>query len=653
MQLIDEEFFLPLPCGTRLSARVWRPADGGAVPAVLEFIPYRKRDNTLMRDESIHPWMAARGYACLRVDLRGSGDSDGLLDDEYSPQELADACAVIGWIAAQPWCTGAVGMMGKSWGGFNCLQTAALAPPALKAVVSVCATVDRFADDIHFKGGTLLGENFAWGSLMLSYQSRPPDPMLRADWREVWLERLREMPHFAADWASHQTRDAFWKHGSVCEDYSALRAHVLAIGGWHDNYMNAPAHLVENLNKPGGPLAKAIIGPWVHQYPHQAVPGPRIAFLGEMLNWWDRWLKGVENGVETLPNYRFFLMESPAPDACAPNMAGRWLAQERPCAQVQMRALALSADGVLGDGAAPETVIASPQTLGAQAGEFFPMGLSGEMAGDQRDDDARSVCFERACPEGLNLLGRARLELTLSCDKPLAFVVARLCDVAPDGASRRIAHGMMNLCHRSDPPEPMVPGAPVTVAFDLDEMGYRLLPGHKLRLALSNAYWPFVWPSPQAARLQLSQGRLHLPVHDGQAAPWHFDPPEPAAPGRLEVLEEGCETRKVCTDVITGAQVYEVRDTSDLLRNPDHGWQTRSAMVERWQIAPDDPLCASTEITWDQSFARQGWAVATRVVARQTASETHLHLHAELTATEAGTEVFRRSFVADIPRHYI
>ena len=265
-------------------------AEESPVPAVLEYIPYRKRDGTLPRDETMHPYMAARGYACVRVDMRGNGDSDGVMTDEYTEQELSDACEVIAWLAAQPWCSGAVGMMGKSWGGFNGLQTAALRPPALKAVVTVCSTTDRFEDDIHFKGGCLLGENIGWGAVMLSYSSRPPDPDLRADWREVWLQRLEADALLAPVWASHQARDAYWKHGSICEDWQAIEVPVLSIGGWADNDMNTVSHLVTNLQVP----VQGIVGPWVHQYPHMAVPGPRAGFLQIALRWWDRWLKGDE-----------------------------------------------------------------------------------------------------------------------------------------------------------------------------------------------------------------------------------------------------------------------------------------------------------------------------------------------------------------------
>jgi putative CocE/NonD family hydrolase len=292
---------ITLSDGCRLSARVWRPRDAhdNPVPVILEYLPYRKRDGTCARDALTHPWFARRGYACVRVDMRGNGDSEGLMEDEYSPQELSDAVEVIDWLAAQDWCSGTVGMMGISWGGFNGLQVAALQPQALKAVITLCSTVDRYADDIHYKGGCLLNENLGWGATMWSYSSRAPDPALRDDWREMWLKRLENEPFLPALWLRHQRRDAYWRHGSVCEDFGAIKAKVLALGGWGDAYKNAVPQLVENL-----PGAKGIVGPWVHKYPHFAVPEPRIGFLQEALRWWDRWLKNIDTGVEADPDYR-------------------------------------------------------------------------------------------------------------------------------------------------------------------------------------------------------------------------------------------------------------------------------------------------------------------------------------------------------------
>ncbi len=629
--------------GCRLSARVWMPKDAALapVPAVLEYIPYRKRDGTLPRDEMMHPYVAGHGYACVRVDMRGNGDSEGLMTDEYTIQELADACEVIEWLAAQPWCSGSVGMMGKSWGGFNCLQTAFLQPPALKAVISVCATTDRFADDIHYKGGCLLGENFGWGAVMLSYSSRPPDPMLCPNWREMWLARLEAEPWLAPRWAELQERSDYWKHGSICEDYPRMQVPILIWGGWADNYMNTVAAIVENV-----PGSKGIVGPWVHQYPHTAVPGPKVGFLQEAVRWWDRWLKGVENGAERDPAYRVYMLGSEAPDASPKHRAGHWVAEEVwPSARVRRQVSALGAG-----------VIATPQHAGMAAGEFFPMGLNAEMPGDQRGDDAVSLCFDGdALTAPLELLGAAWVSLRLSSDKALGFVVARLCDVAPDGASVRVAHGMLNLCHRDsrERPMPMVPGEVFDVTFAIDQMAYRIAPGHRLRLALSNAYWPFVWPSPEAGVLTVVGGTLDLPVHDGSAPGWQPPPAETATPWQHRVIREGKSARRIETELLTGTHSLIVEDDLGDTENLSHGLISGETMTERWEISADDPTSARAVHVWEQRLSRGDWAVRTVAEAEMTCTATHLRLKARLTAWEGSALIFERAWDDAVERRFV
>lgn len=647
----ERDIAIVLSDGCRLSARVWMPVDAAEnpVPAVLEYIPYRKSDGTLPRDEIMHAYVARNGYACIRVDMRGNGDSEGLMTDEYTIQELADACEVIEWLAEQPWCTGSVGMMGKSWGGFNCLQTAFLQPPALKAVVTVCSTTDRFADDIHYKGGCLLGENFGWGAVMLSYSSRPADPALRPNWRAEWLERLQAEPWLAPRWADLQERSDYWKHGSVGEDYGRMTVPVLSWGGWADNYMNTVAHLVENVPAP----VKGIVGPWVHQYPHTAVPGPAIGFLQEAIRWWDRWLKGIENGAEHDPAYRVYMLDSEAPDASAKHRAGHWVAEAVwPSPRVSRKVLALGAEMA---GALPARVN-TPQHLGLQAGEFFPMGLNAEMPGDQRQDDALSTCFDGpVLAEPLDLLGAARLTLRLGSDKPLAFLVARLCDVAPDGASVRIAHGMLNLCHRDsmEHPAAMVLGQEVELSFLIDQMAYRLAPGHKLRLALSTTYWPFVWPSPEAATLTITAGSLDLPVHSGSAAEWTPPPPEGAEPWKHKVLRPGKTTRHIETDLLSGRIALVVNDDGGDMENLFSGLCSGETMSELWEVNQADPLSARAVHVWEQRLSRGDWAVRTKASAEMTATATHLRMKANLTAWEGDQVIFTRDFDDEVPRRFV
>src|SRR4029077_2855543 len=229
---VIEHCWIPMPDGCRLAARLWLPADAerAPVPAILEYIPYRKRDFTRVRDEPMHHYFAGHGYAAVRVDVRGSGDSDGVLTDEYSEQELADGVAVIAWIAAQPWCTGAVGMIGKSWGGFSALQLARLHPPALKAILTVCASDDRWTDDAHYMGGCLLNENLTWGTVLMAFNALPPDPALVGEgWRPVWLEQLERSVLFPAVWLRHQARDTYWQRGSVGDDPGQIACPVYAV----------------------------------------------------------------------------------------------------------------------------------------------------------------------------------------------------------------------------------------------------------------------------------------------------------------------------------------------------------------------------------------------------------------------------------------
>ncbi|WP_420859885.1 CocE/NonD family hydrolase [Marivivens marinus] len=647
---------IPMPDGTTLSARVWMPEDAGQnpVPAILEYIPYRKRDGTLPRDEMMHPWWAGHGYATVRVDMRGNGDSDGLMHDEYTETELQDACDVIAWLAAQVWCTGAVGMMGKSWGGFNCLQTAFLQPPALKAVISVCSTVDRYADDVHFKGGCLLGENIGWGAVMLSYSSRPPDPALRQGWRQTWLDRLEANPFLAPVWAAHQSRDAYWQHGSVCEDYSRITAKVLSFGGWADNYMNTVSHLVTNL--PG--QAKGIVGPWVHQYPHTATPGPRIGFLQEALRFWDRWLKGIENGAEDDPAYRAYMLDSEPPDPSTPARKGTWVAEaDWPTPRTDDRVLYLTGAGLAGDAGPLSTVVHTPQHHGLYSGEFFPMGLNAEMPADQAPEDAMATCFDTAPLDApLALLGAPRLRLRLSSDAPRANLVARLCDVAPDGSSVRICHGMLNLTHRDSRADPtdLTPGEEVDVDLVLDQCGYRLAAGHRLRIALSTTYWPFIWPTAHDATLTLSAGSLSLPVHPGAGADeCHFEPPETAMPWAHRTVSDGHATRRIEEDMLTGTRTLIVEDFSSDVENLDHGLITGHDLTERWTIHPNDPLSARSDIRWEQRLSRGDWSVRTVAETRMWADAAVLHMTATLTAWEGEEIVFHRDYTHAVPRKHL
>jgi putative CocE/NonD family hydrolase len=631
--------------GTRLSARTWIPdnATDAPVPAILEFLPYRKRDGTTARDCLTHPYFAKRGYACIRVDMRGNGDSEGLMADEYSAQELDDAVETIKWLATQPWCNGNVGMMGISWGGFNALQVAALQPDALKAIITLCSTVDRYADDIHYKGGCLLNENLGWSGTMWSYSSRAPDPALRPDdWREIWLDRLKNEPFLAATWLDHQRRDAYWQHGSVCEDYTAIKAATLAVGGWGDAYKNAPPALIENLDAP----AKAIIGPWVHKYPHFAIPEPRIGFLQEALRWWDHWLKGIDTGVENDPLYRPYLMDSVTPKSWYTERAGTWLAINEKPSDLARETWHLGDHALQDTAESFEATINSPQTCGAHSGEYCAIWLGPELPDDQRSDDALSVVFKS---EPLNaqrdIVGAPQITLTLSSDTPQGQIAVRLLDIQPNGASARITYGVLNLSHRIShaTPSPMTPERAEEVTLDLDHIAYRLPKGHRLGIAISTAYWPLIWPSPVASTLTLTQGSLSLPLRPSDDTDeWTFEAPEADTPWQVEPIREGSNSRKTITDWTTGIVTLEIVDDFGKVKDGDHGLINGSVAREWWSIHPDDPLSAHGRTHWTDELEREGITLRTEATSEMTSDATHFHLKARLEAFENDELIFEK-----------
>ncbi len=632
---IIEHTLIPLTDGTTLAARIWLPDDAeqSPVPAILEYLPYRKRDGTRERDALTHPYLAGHGYAGVRVDIRGSGESGGLLFDEYTKQEQDDALEVIAWLAAQPWCSGVVGMMGISWGGFNGLQVAARRPPALKAIVTLCSTDDRYRDDVHYMGGALLTTGLDWASFFFTAMCHPPDPALVGDsWRSMWLQRIAHVPLFLDSWMRHQRRDAYWQQGSVCEDYDAIQCPVYAVGGWTDGYKNAILRLLERLNVP----RKGLIGPWAHAYPHFALPGPQIGFLQEMLRWWDYWLKGIDTGVMDEPMLRAWMTESVEPAPYHEVLPGRWIAEDAwPPTGVAPHRLLLTDDGLRPDGTLrTPRPLCSPQTVGKHAGEWCPFGRSPDQAGDQREDDARSLVFESTPLEALTeILGAAIVTLDIMSDQPIANLAVRLCNVHPTGVALRVSYGVLNLTHRDghETPSPLVVGQRYQVRVLLNDAGAVFPVGHKVRLALSTTYWPMIWPSPVKATLTIFGGTLDLPVRPPQAidALPLLPDPETALPEPTTVVRPGV--------------VYMNRI----------GLELATESKSTFHVEEDDPLSAVAELSRTETISRDTWRVGIETQTRLSCTRDAFRLQATLRAREGANEVSHREWDLSIPRDFM
>ena len=650
MHTVIETQWIPLPDGSRLAARIWMP-DATPAPAILEYLPYRRRDTTAARDESVYPAFADQGFVGVRVDLRGTGDSDGLFDDEYSETELSDAEAVIAWIAEQPWSNGNVGMMGISWGGFNALQVAARKPPALKAVVSIASTVDRFADDIHFKGGALLSANLYWATQMLGRAARAPDyEIVGEGWRDIWLRRLENLPALIEPWLSHQRRDAYWKHGSISEDFQSLDAKSLVIAGWADGYRNTPWDARTGL----GDNARAVTGPWVHLYPHFASPEPRFDFIGEATAWWTHWLMGKDAGVTTLPAHRLWLSEAVRPDGLRDRDPGRWIAIDHTTGQTLSLHLV---PGRLQTAPAAGQAIAirTPLDCGTAGGEYFTQGGRADLPGDQRGDDGLSVTFETSTLDApIDIIGRPTLHIPVTIDAPTGTLAARLIDVHPDGTAHRVSLGILNLTHRngSEDPTPMTPGKSETVTLTLDATAYRIRPGHRLRLAISTAYFPLILPPPTdiTATLDTTGAILNLPTQAFDEITLHE--PEASYP-RYETAEPPQENREVHHDRATNRTTVTVTSDNGTPRHPGHGLEWHETRRSVWGITRDDPLSVTGEEHYTGMRRRNGVETEEIATARLTATATDWHVHTAIEARENGYEVFKKAWNFTIPRDHM
>ncbi len=668
MTEIIETLWIEMPDGIRLAARLWLPdgARAAPVPAILEYIPYRRRDRTRPRDESMHPHFAEAGYAAIRVDIRGYGDSEGLAEDEYSDQEIRDGHDVIAWIAAQDWCDGKVGMFGKSWGAYNAFQVAATRPPALRAIAPVMGTDDRWREDIHFYGGCLAGDNFWWGAIMQLYNAMPPDPEIvgAETWLRMWRDRLEGMRFWPAMWLEHQTHDDMWRRGSICENYADIEVPVYFFGGWADLFRDTPFRIAENLKVP----VKVLMGPWAHLYPHEGSPSPKADFVAEVIRFWDHWLKGEETGLMDEPALRFWMQDGVRPAGVQKERPGRWVeAATWPAPDIAERALWLN-DGTLGEapGDGAPLSVCSPQTFGAAGGDMCSFAIPGDMPADCRADAGGAMQFRGAAlTEPLEILGQPAIDLTVSADRKQGFVATLLVDEAPDGAQTLITRGFCNLTHRhgDTAPTPVVPDEEMAVRVPLHGIGYRVAPGHRLVVQIASAYWPILWPAPEPVTLTVAPGRstLRLPVRQATAGtpqPRPLpDPPDRRGARRVTQVREGSMERSVHTDLTTGETLHRffldggVFGPVGDIRLDDIGTVLSDVSDRRYSIHPDDPLSAKAVMEQTSGFARDDWTAKIWTYAEQRASETDFHLTARIKCWSGDDLVFENEEHFTIPRN--
>lgn len=683
-----ENIWIPLKDGQKMAAKMWIPkaAIERPVPAIFEYIPYRKRDLTRERDEVTHAYLAGHGYACVRVDLRGSGESDGVLKDQYREQELSDAIAAIQWIAEQDWCDGKVGMMGISWGGFNSLQVAALRPPELKAIITVCSTDDLYSDNMHYMGGCLLTDNLSEATTMFSVNTCPPDPEIVGDrWRELWMERLKGSGHWLDVWLRHQRRDEYWEHGSVSEDYSQIQCPVMTVGGWADGYTNAVFRLLAKLEVP----RLGLVGPWGHKYPHMGVPGPAIGFLQEALRWWDHWLKDQDTGIMREPMLRAWMQESVPPTTFYNERPGRWVAERGwPSPDVTPISYPLTKGAILSSGqSAPdeEITIQSPLSVGLFAGKWCSYSAAPDLPHDQREEDGGALVFDsEPLSEGLEIIGAPTVEFELSSNRPVAMVAVRLSSVAPDDSATRVTYGVLNLCHaehqakvceRLDEddllrqftsgefhlsyaqPKKLEPGRRYKVRAAMNHIAQSFPKGNRLRVSVSTSYWPLVWTPPEPVRLKIWTGpsRLILPERKPKPedAEVKFAPAQGAESIETTRLEACHHNWLVHRDLAKDESSLEVIKDEGVVRYEDIELDVTDRTYDIYTYVSNDFSSPKGETRTERGFRRGQWSVKTTTRTVLTADKDNFYIDAELDAFEGDRRVYSQNWQRTIPRDHI
>jgi putative CocE/NonD family hydrolase len=657
--------------GLELSANLWLPvAQEGAAderfPVILEMIPYGKDSWRRNGDTARGEWLAARGFALCRLDVRGTGSSPGVALDEYTEAETRDGYDAVEWLAAQDWCNGNVGMWGISYGGFTAIQVAKLRPPHLRAILPMYATDDRYRDDVHIRGGCVTAsEKSQYAVSQLGMNAMPPYPPFRGQgWKDEWRARLDATPPWLMGWIRNQTDGPYWRRGSLAPDYEALECAVFQVAGWSDAYVDPAFRIQERCTNAA---VRTLVGNWVHSFPDDAYPGPNLDWLHELVRFFDRYLKGLENGWEHEPALSWFEHEYAEPEPFPAGWPGRWRAAGAfPVGGTTSRTLHLGDGSLLGDAPPGNGVIAirhcatvgtsGPLSWGAG---WHPNGL----ARDLRPDEARGATWtSEPLTDAVSVIGVPVALLHLTATMPIATCVVRLSEVAPDGTSSLVAQGVLNLTHRlsdTDPsPMPTRGLATEEVRIPLRTTGYRFSPGHRIRLTVLTSLWPVLWPSPLPGELRVHHGgatpsRLELPVLPDDVAT--LDPPafrtDPVVMREVGSSEEDPPAWRIEEEVLGGTTTVTIFDGGATTQEDG----SRLYASERLVLTASDPEPARARLDSDvvYRYTGDGWDADIRARGEITSDEGVFEVRVALDVSLDGEPFFGREWRETIPRNLV
>lgn len=652
---VERDVRIAMRDGVSLSADVHRPDAAGRFPAILEHIPYRKDDVTGPGRRAIYEELVRRGFAIVRLDVRGTGSSGGIALDEYTEAEQEDGCEATAWAASQDWCTGAVGAWGMSYGGFTAIQLAANRPPALKAIAALYATDDRYTDDMHFFGGALCALELGHYPIrMIAMNALPPAGPLDARSRMEWRERIERTPPWILRWLEEQNDGPYWRNGSLRPDYDRVSCPTLVLGGWRDGYCSAAVRMAERMRVP----TEVVIGPWSHVLPDRAPVRPRIDLVELLSSWFERHLAGKDGPGR--PSVRVYVQGFDDPRRKPDRVSGRWVGYDGWPRSTGALLLHLHPDGALrpdAPSARAEVRCEAAPSAGVQTGNWCPPPPPDGLPGDQRLDEVHAATFQTdPLAEELTILGFPRLSLSIRHPGPTATVAAKLSDVSPDGISQLVTRAVLNLSHRDSHVEPSAvsPDAFVASRIELNATAWTFAVGHRVRLAISASDWPTVWPAatrePPTFLIDAA-AMLEMPlVPGGEQLSDEGPPPPPSIEGaRTSTLPE---TWRLVRDGLAHRVGIETGwgTEHDL---DDGDTRVRESLAVSAMASETDPNDATVDA--EGSFALERPDVRALAVARGRFTSTRELFRVELSleVTADGEPFATRRWEATVPRNLV
>ncbi|MBI3923641.1 MAG: CocE/NonD family hydrolase [Armatimonadetes bacterium] len=637
--------------GVELAASITRPDAEGKFPAIMEYTPYHAQGASGPGGRYRH--FAERGYVCLNYDVRGTGNSRGITTDMYSAEEIQDGCDMVEWIAAQPWCNGKVGMWGISYGGVVCWQVAMHAPPHLAAVIIRSGTEDVYTEWT-YPGGCprpYIYENYA--TLMTAYNFAPPSVEVCGEkWAEIWNEHLQNNVPWGLGYLSHQVDGPYWRDRSARPDYDRIECAVFVIGGWADWYPTPLLRGFSHLKVP----KRALIGPWSHYWPEDAIPGPRIDGVREYEKWFDHWLKGIDTGVLEEPPVTVFVREYSKPSVMYVEDAGFWRAEhDWPLDRTQNTDFFLRSEGRLGEQSSSEENLASDDypydpTVGLTTGKhgggaFPPWG----MPLDQRLDETRSLVYSSDPLErDLEVIGNPKAVLHVASTAQVAYFHGKVCDVAPDGTSKLVTRGGMNATHRASrsQPEFLAPGRIYELEIPMLSVAYKFRAGHRIRVSIASADFQNAWPVSESGvnsvyRCSRHPSRVVLPVTP-VPSPGHPEPDVQPCPHPLPARETIPKPDYAITHDLVNQTVtmsYTCRIGAGINQSS-------------FTVSATKPAEAVVKSSYDYTIARPDSVIKVDthcVTASDEATFRHL---VEVEISVNGRQHFNKSWAVSIPREF-